>query len=133
MKKKLFFIIGIIFLFDSMFFCAMQEKEVSNEFIITKSKVKKESVNNIKEDIGRSLELCHQQISRNIAKLAQVQQQVFDKIKDLVGACDGTEKSVFDTTLAQLKEQRHQLKYFYEKLQRHEGELGSFLACFEKC
>ena len=84
MKKKLFFIVGTIFLSGSIFFYAAQEKEVSNEFVVTKPKVKKESINNIKEDIAKTLELCHQQVSQNIAELARVQQQVFDKIKDLV-------------------------------------------------
>jgi len=129
MKKKLFLIISFFVFSNSIFFNAAQEKKSDNKFVVTKVKTKKESSAHIKEDIALSLQACHEQISKNIAKLAQVQQQIFDKIKDLVGACD-SEKSVFDGSVIELKEQRHKLNIFHEKLILQQEELQSFLTCF---
>jgi gamma-glutamylcysteine synthetase len=136
MKKKIFY-----YSFLSVFFMAMtcqltigvaQPEEPENEFVV-KKKNKKELAVNVKEDIAAELEFELRQISKNIAELARVQEQIFDKMKDLVGACEDTldKKSCFSASTQQLKEQRHKLKIFSEKLVRQYEDLQTFLACFK--
>jgi len=127
--KNLFF--AVVFC-PSIYLGSVQEPAAQNEFVVTRAKSKKESASSVKEDIAITLEMCHQQISKNIIELAKIQQQTFDKIKDLVGVCDASsnEKSVFDGSTVQLKEQRHKLKAFHHKLVQQQEELQHFLACF---
>lgn len=99
-----------------------------DEFIV-KKKNKKESPSIVKDDIGELLELSLRQTSKNITELANMQQKIFDKIKDVVGACE-KENSVFAGTAEQLKTQRNKLKVFYDKLLQQEDDLQSFLNCF---
>ena len=130
MRKNFRLILLMAILCQSMHLGSVQEVVGENEFVVTKPKNKKESVGSIKEDIAATLEACHQQTSKNIIELAKIQQKTFDKIKDLVGACDVNEKSVFDGSIAQLKEQRYKLQAFHQKLLQQQEELQSFLACF---
>lgn len=132
MKKSIVFVFCMIFVGASISMCFALDKknEPENEFI--KVKPKKELSASVKEDIGCELELLSRQISKNIIELAQVQQQVFDKIKDLMGASDDslTGKSVFNGSTIQLKEQRHKLKHFHQKLLQQQQDSQSFLSCF---
>lgn len=108
-----------------------QPEEPENEFVV-KKKNKKELAVNVKEDIAIELEFELRQVSKNIAELARVQEQIFDKMKDLVGACEDAidKKSCFSGSTQQLKEQRHKLKIFSEKLARQHDDLQTFVACF---
>ena len=130
MKKNLFFAALMVISLQETFVGSTDDKETMNEFVVVKNKNKKESAGAVKEEIGETLELCLRQMSNNIVQQAKVQQQIFDKIKDLVGACDQTDKSVFDGSTVQLKEQRHKLQAFHQKLVQQQEELQKFLACF---
>lgn len=135
MKKKLFY-----YSFLSVFFMAMtcqltigvaQPEEPENEFVV-KKKNKKELAVNVKEDIAAELEFELRQINKNIVELTRVQEQIFDKLKDLLGANDDVldKKSCFAGSTQQLKEQRHKLKIFSEKLLQHSHDLPTFSTCF---
>ncbi|AXK61095.1 hypothetical protein [Candidatus Chromulinivorax destructor] len=105
-----------------------ENNEVNSEFVV-KKKTKKESITSIKEDIASELELSLRQISKNIAEQARVQQQIFDKFKDLLGAGE-SETSVFGGTVQQLKAQRDKLQVFHNKLVHQYHELQTFPGCF---
>ena len=135
MKKKLFYSPFLCIFFMAMT-CQLtigvaQPEEPENEFVV-KKKNKKELAVNVKEDIAAELEFELRQVSKNIAELARVQEQIFDKMKDLLGACeDATDKkSCFAGSTQQLKEQRHKLKIFSEKLARQHDDLQTFVGCF---
>lgn len=102
--------------------------DASSEFVV-KKKTKKESITSIKEDIACELEACLRQINKNIAEQAQLMQQIFDKIKDLLGAGE-SEKSVFNGSVQQLKAQRDKLQVFHNKLVQQYQELQTFPGCF---
>ena len=132
MKKKLLLALCVAVVSEFNFIDCAQEKILENEFVVVKKKIKKESVATVKEDIGQELELSLRQVNKNIAELADLQEKIFDKIKDLVGACDGDahKKSVFDGSIVELQEQRHQLKKFHQKLLQQQDDVQSFLSCF---
>ena len=130
MKKNLFFAVVMAILLQETFIGSVQESSSANEFVVTKVKSKKETSATVKEEIGETLESCLRQMSHNIVQQAKVQQQIFDKIKDLVGACDDKDTSAFCGSTAQLKEQRHKLQVFHQKLVQQQEELQKFLACF---
>ena len=134
MKKIFKLFLFTVFFCQPMYVGYAQQAACENEFIITKTKNKKESAGAVKEDIGTLLESCHQQVSKNMIELAKIQQQIFDKIKDLVGACDvsSTEKSVFDGSIVQLKEQRCKLQAFHQELLQQQQKFQSFPSCFSK-
>jgi len=108
-----------------------QDKQVGSEFVVVKKK--KESTVHVKEDIGYALEISLRQIGKNITQSVIVQNQIFNKIKDLLGACEknNDSKSTFDASTAQLKIYRNQLESFYHKLEQQQVELESFLSCFK--
>lgn len=106
------------------------EKQSNEQEFIVKKKSKKESVAMIKEDIGQTLEDCLRQLSKNIVQQAKVQEQIFDKVKDLFAGCVD-ESSVFDGSTAKLKEQRQKLQIFHHRMLQQEDDLKNFLACFE--
>jgi|GEM_PF-1491232 len=134
MNKKHIFIFCIIIMgFSIQFDCTHDKKiESQNEFVVVKTKNKKELLVSVKEDIACELELLLRQTSKNIAEQAQVQQQIFDKIKDLMGAFDesSSPKTVFAGSTMKLKDQRHKLKMFNQKLLEHQEDLQGFLSCF---
>lgn len=132
MKKSIFFVWCMIFVGTSISMCFALDKKVepANEFI--KLKQKKESSTSVKEDIGCELELLLRQMNKNSIDMARVQDQIFDKIKDLMGSSDDLldGRSVFDKSTTELKEQRHKLKHFHQKLLQQQQDLQNFLSCF---
>jgi len=132
MKKSIVFVFCMIFIGASISVCFALDKKIEPTHEFIKIKPKKELSSSVKQDIGCELELLSRQISKNIIELAQIQEQSFDKIKDLMGASDDslTGKSVFNGSTAELKEQRHKLKHFHQKLLQHQQDLQCFLSCF---
>lgn len=125
---KLLFVVCMITMMTHVTIGLSDNNEASHEFVV-KKKIKKESITSIKEDIACQLELSLRQMSKNIIEQAKVQQQIFDKIKDLLGASE-SEKSVFNGSIEQLKSQRDRLQIFHKKLVGQQEELQAFLACF---
>lgn len=125
---KLLFSICMVMMMTHMTIGLSHNDDVNSEFVV-KKKTKKESVSSLKEDIAGQLELSLRQMSKNIAEQAKVQQQIFDKIKDLLGACE-SEKSVFAGSAEQLKAQRDKLQTFHKKLVQQQDDLQTFLGCF---
>jgi len=97
------------------------------EFVVVKQPKKKESAAHVKEDIADQLESISRQINKNVRQSSYVQDQLFDKVKELVTQSD---RSVFSGSTTELKECRCKLKNFYELLERQQADLETFLSCF---
>ncbi len=91
----------------------------ANEFVVSKkTKEKKEMAASVKEDIAELLESALRQLGKNIQQSVTVQNQLFDKIKEICG--DGQQSTL------QLKELREKLEKHLKKLEEQQAELQSF-------
>jgi uncharacterized protein YpbB len=116
MRQKVWYsIIFIIFVVAPMSF--------ANEFVVAKkTKAKKESCVHVKEDIVELLESALRQLGSNIQQSVIVQNQIFDKIKEILG--DSQQST------SQLKDLREKLEKYLKKIEEQQADLQSFLlAC----
>ncbi len=93
---------------------------LANEFIIPKkTKTKKETAAQVKEDVAGLLESSLRQLNNNIQESAIVQNHIFDKIKELL--------SDSQLTTTQLKELRGKLEKYLQRFEDQQADLHSFL------
>lgn len=92
----------------------------ANEFVVSKkTKAKKEMAVRVKEDIAELLESALRQLGSNIQQSVIVQNQIFDKIKEIL---EGSQQST-----SQLKELRDALEKYLRKFEEQQADLQSFL------
>lgn len=92
----------------------------ANEFVKTKKEsAKKETAAQVKQDIAELLEQASRQLGTNIQIAVDVQHQMFDQIKEIMGDCD--------LSTAQLKELRAKLQACLQKLVDQYHELSHIL------
>jgi septal ring factor EnvC (AmiA/AmiB activator) len=97
----------------------------SSEFI-KKPKQKKETTSQVKEDIAELLESALRQLGKNIQQSVDVQDQIFDKIKEILG----------DNQMSadQLKALRFRLELHLKKLEEQQADLYDILlSCKKSC
>ena len=113
-SKQIFF--GIVFF--------MASSIVANEFIVPKkSKTKKETAAQVKEDVAELLESALRQLNSNIGQAAIVQNKIFDQIKELL--------SENDLSTDQLRQLRAKLEKYLQRFEEQQADLHSFLLDFK--
>ena len=110
-----FFKVSILFVTFSLFVAI----DGQQEFIKPKTKSKKEIAAQVKQDIADTLECLLRQVGTNIQQSVVVQNQIIDKIKNLV---EDTAQST-----QQLKETRNKLENYLKKLEEQQADLQNFL------
>jgi len=101
-----------------MAFCEMLS--AGSEFVVCKkTKTKKETAVHVKEDTIELLESSLRQLGCNIKQSVTVQNQIFDKIKEML---EDNQK-----TTTQLKEFRDNLEKYLKKLEEQQVDLQNFL------
>lgn len=111
MKQNIIiFMTSVLFIVPTIF---------ANEFVVKKTKTKKEIAVHVKEDIIELLESSLRQLGRNIQQSVAVQNHIFDMIKNV---CDDGQQST-----AQLKELRDRLEKYLKKIEEQQVDLQSFI------
>lgn len=92
----------------------------ANEFVVSKkTKTKKETAAQVKEDVIELLESTLRQLGNNIQESVTVQNKMFDKIKEM---CSDNQQST-----DQLKELRNKLEKYLKKLEDQQADLQDIL------
>ncbi|MBV8660709.1 MAG: hypothetical protein JO129_01010 [Candidatus Dependentiae bacterium] len=103
----------------AIIFCSMSSI-VANEFVVSKkTKTKKETTAQVKEDVVELLESSLRQLGNNIQVSVTVQNKMFDKIKDM---CNDNQQSI-----EQLKELRSKLEKYLKNLEEQQADLQDIL------
>jgi septal ring factor EnvC (AmiA/AmiB activator) len=110
-------------IFFGIFFF-MASSIVANEFIVPKkSKAKKETAAQVKEDVAELLESALRQLNSNIGQAAIVQNKIFDQIKELL--------SDNELSTDQLRQLRTKLEKYLQRFEEQQADLHSFLLDFK--
>lgn len=117
MHKKIMLVCNLSLLFGAF---------VDASEFVKKPKQKKESTSQVKEDIVELLESALRQLGKNIQQSVDVQDQIFDKIKEILG----------DNQMSadQLKALRFRLELHLKKLEEQQADLYDILlSCKKSC
>lgn len=106
--------------------CAWFMLAQAESFVVKKKK--KELAVSVKQDIGLQLEQTLTKLGSLIKKTVNVQNEIYEKVKDLLGESD--EKSCFDCSTGELKKIRSALQEFDASVNLLSRKLGAFSDCF---